>query len=147
MGGESNVRFTRFGSYGGAVKPGVVAVAGRPVVARARVWPGKSTGWVVGPLMVDSFSTSCIANPRTAAEAALAAHFAAALSSAGSVPVCTDVRSASIDCVTLWAIALKISFAASGFTAVAVVCAKVRGRASVVDRPNVAEVAPGGSPF
>ena len=81
--------------------------------------------------MVDSFSTSCIANPRTAAEAALAAHFAAAFICAGSVPLCTDVKSASIDSVTLWAIALKISFAASALIAVAAVCAKVRGRASV----------------
>ena len=77
FGGESKVRFTRFGSNGGAVKPGVVAVAGRPWVVIARVWPGNSTGCVVGPLMVDSFSTSWIANPRTAAEAALAAHLAA----------------------------------------------------------------------
>ena len=30
FGGESKVRFTRFGSNGGAVKPGAVAVAGRP---------------------------------------------------------------------------------------------------------------------
>ena len=97
--------------------------------------------------MVDSFSTSCIANPRTAALAAEAAHFAASFNGAGSVPVCTDVRSASSDSVTLWAMALKISLAASGLTAVAAVCATVRGRAKVVDRPNVAEVAPGGSPF
>ena len=66
---------------------GVVAVAGRPVVARARVWPGKSTGCVVGPLMVDSFSTSWIAKPRTAALAAEAAQRAASLSGAGSMPV------------------------------------------------------------